>query len=374
MRRFLRSHTTEATPAVPTSPLSRPLDIVLHIGMGKTGTSSIQFFLRDNRERLSELGLLYPKSPGGGRHHQLGLFLKPEEELSTSPEWARQKQPDAASFRKAFRRRLFSEIEKSGLSRVLLSDEILFGSSEPTLRRLRRFTDRIAKSTRVVTYLRRQDDHMVSRYQQLVKVGWILRLRDWAQEDMSDLYDYYARLRRHEQLLAPNDLVVRRYERDSFVNGSLYQDFLDAAGVDVSADDLEQGPNRNQSLDAESVEFLRLFNLYRVENEGATPGLIDNRALGARLAEVSSGPVLSLPASSLDGFMAQWAETNELVARRFLADASGQLFRMPRKADNITTEQHLDPDRLDHFLTVLELPEQIHAPLRTLVEREAKNR
>lgn len=360
-------------PPEPRSPLSRPVDIVLHIGMGKTGTSSIQFFLRDNRERLRELGLLVPASPGGGRHSKLGLFLKSEEELRTSPEWSRQKQPDAASFRKVFRRRLFKEIEDSGLTRVLLTDEILFGASVPTLRRLRRFTDRIANSVRVVAYLRRQDDHMVSRYQEGVKIGWVLRLRDWVQEDMSALYDYHARLRRHERLLAPTELVVRRYERDSFVDGSIYQDFLDAAGIDARADDFEQGPDRNLSLDAESVEFLRLLNLYRVENDGATPGLIDNRALAARLAKASHGPVLSLPASDLDRFMAQWAATNELVARRFLRDASGQLFRMPRKTENISTEQRLDPDRLDHFFAVLELSEQLHMPLRRVAEREARD-
>lgn len=255
-----------------------------------------------------------------------------------------------------------------------MTDEILFGSSEATLRRLHWFAGRIARSLREVVYLRRQDDHMVSRYQQLVKVGWVLRLRDWAQEDMADLYDYYARLCRHEQLLAPGELVVRRYEPDSFVAGSLYQDFLTAAGIEVRADDLVQGPRRNQSLDAESVEFLRLLNVYRVENDGATPGLIDNRRLAARLSEVSNGPVLSLPADRLDEFMTQWAHTNEQVARRFLHDGSGVLFQMSRKTHDLTTEQYLDPDRLDHFLALLELPNQLHAPLRKLAEREANNR
>jgi hypothetical protein len=126
------------------------------------------------------------------------------------------------------------------------------------------------------------------------------------------------------------------------------------------------------SLDAESVEFLRLFNLYRVEAEGAVPGLIDNRQFGLRLAEVSAGAVLSLPADHLDGFMSQWAATNELVARRYLGDPSGQLFRTPRKSSNITTEQRLDPNRIDYFCAVLELPERLHAPLRRVAEREAK--
>jgi hypothetical protein len=354
------------------APISNPQDVVLHIGSGKTGTSSVQFFLRENRERLMELGWLYPQSPGRARHSRLSLFVKSGPEMKSSPEWRRQKQSDPVRFRRAFRRQLFAEIENARLSRVVFSDEVLFGSPEQSLRRLRRFTDRIAERLRLVVYLRRQDDHMVSRYQQGVKIGWVARLGDWAQEDMSSLYDYFSRLRMWERLLRPTELVVRRYEPAGFVDGSLFQDFLDAASIDARAGDLAQGPNRNDSLDAESVEFLRLLNLYRVQNEGATAGLIDNRRLIGRLTEGSTGPVLTLPASFLDGFMGQWEEANRRVAKEMLGDDSGQLFRTPRKTADTTTEQRLDPARLDHFLTLAELPEQLHAPLRALAEREAK--
>jgi hypothetical protein len=372
MRRIGRSRRPEQDTVPTTSPLSRPLALTLHVGTGRAGSSSIQAFLRDNRERLGELGVFYPRTPGGARHIRLGLFVKSQTELESSPEWYRQKQSDPASFRKAFRRRLFSEIEDSGLSRVLLSDEVLFGSSKQALRRLRRFTERIAESLRLVVYLRRQDDHMVSRYQQGVKIGWVARLRDWAQEDMSDLYDYYARIRRHERLLDPTDFVVRRFEPESFVGGSLLQDFLDAVRIDARVEDLTQVPRINESLGAESVEFLRLLNIHRVEHEGATPGLIDNRALVERLTEASTGPTLTLPASVLDAFMEQWEESNRAVAREFLRDRSGRLFRAARKTRNTTTEQRLDPARFDHYLALLDLPEQLHEPLRRVAEREAK--
>jgi lipopolysaccharide biosynthesis glycosyltransferase len=354
-----------------TTALSRPVEVVLHVGMGKTGTSSIQFFLRDNRERLAGLGVLFPTSPGRARHARLSLFSKTEEELVRLPEWARQKDSDPAQFRSDFRRQLFAEIEDSGLARVLFSDEVIFGSPNPVLRRLHGLLDQFAKRLRLVAYLRRQDEHMVSRYQQGVKIGWVMRLREWAAEDMTELYDYHARLQRLEQLLAPSELVVRRFEQDAFADGSLFQDFLDAAGIDARAGEMEPVASRNKSLDAESVEFLRLLNVHRVVSDGATPGLIDNRQLVARLAEVSSGPKLTMPAPFLDEFMAQWEESNSAVAREFLGDESGQLFRSRREARNTTTKQHFDPARLDHFVTLLELPEEIHAPLRRLAEREA---
>jgi hypothetical protein len=348
---------------------------VLHIGSGKTGTSSIQYFLRDNRERLGELGYLYPKSPGRARHVRLGLFIQPDDTLDGFITWHRQRASSPAAFRKSFRRRLVREINESGQSRVLFSDEGLYGSPKAALRRLRNLVDPIAGSLRLVVYLRRQDDHLASRYQQVVKVGETKRLTEWTHEpEHSETYDYYRRLRTWERLLEPDEFVVRRFERDSFVDGSLLQDFLEAAGIDARADDMVQAPSRNASLDAEAVEFLRVFNIFRVENEGARVGLIDNRALVTRLAEVSTGPILTLSTPVLDRFMAQWDEANQAVARRYLHDATGVLFRMPRKTDHTTAKQYLDPDRLDRFLTLLELPEQQHGPLRQVVEREAKDR
>ena len=95
---------------------------------------------------------------------------------------------------------------------------------------------------RLVVYLRRQDDQMVSRYQQMVKIGEVRRLAEWAQQDMARTYDYHARLRTWAELLEPTEFVVRRFERDRFVDGSLHQDFLDAVGIDARADELRAGP------------------------------------------------------------------------------------------------------------------------------------
>ncbi|HYJ66412.1 MAG TPA: hypothetical protein VEX15_01990 [Nocardioidaceae bacterium] len=352
-----------------------PLDLVLHIGSGKTGTSSIQTFMHRNRERLADLGHLYPKTPGVTRHIRLGLYIRPDDTLDDYIGWHRQRASSPQAFRKSFRRRLFREINESGLSRVLFSDEALYGSSSESLRRLSRFTHRIAGSLRVVVYLRRQDDHFVSRYQQVVKVGETRRLTEWAAElDHASTYDYHARLRMWERLLDPDEFVVRRFESSSFVDGSLLQDFFEAVRIDARAEDLTQSPIRNIRLDAETVEFFRLYNLHRVENEGARVGLIDNRKLVTRMAEVARGPALTLPASVLDSFMAQWEEGNQALTRRYLRDATGELFRMPRRTDDTTTEQHLDPARIDHFVSLLELPQEVHAPLRRMAEREAKVR
>jgi len=348
------------------------MDLVLHIGSGKTGTTSVQALLHRNRETLVARGVLFPATLGRPRHELFGLAMKPDAELVETAPYRSQDPESPQAFRRRVRRRLFHEIEVASPERVLISDEALYGSHAASLERLRRFTDRHARRLRLVCYLRRQDDHLVSRYQQVVKVGEVRRLVDrFAQIDHTHTYDYAARLDLWSRLVDPDSFVVRRFERSAFAGGSLYPDFLDAVGLAIDVGELDAVPRQNDSLDAESVEFLRLLNCHRVATEGAQVGQINNRRLVVRLAEHSAGPTLTLPERELDAFMARWEDSNREVARRYLDDESGKLFREPRKADRTTTTQRLDPDRLDHLLAVTELPGELHAPLRRLVEREA---
>ena len=349
------------------------LALTLHIGTGKTGTSSLQNFLGRNRARLADAGWLYPRSLGRTRHAQFGRWTRSEEELAGAIRDGRpgaRKYDDPEQLRRAVPQRLLAEVERTGLTRVLISDEALFASPEPSLARLRRFTDEHASEVRLVCYLRRQDDLLVSHYQQVVKVRATRTLAARLSEvDLSSTYDYYPRLQAWLRLVEPDELVVRRFQRDSFVHGSLYDDFVEAAGLGITTYDVPGG-ELNESLDAEAVEFLRLLNLYRKEH--GDEGLPENRTLLEPLSRLSTGPTLTLPEAELDRFMAQWDASNARVARELLGDPSGELFSAPRKGSRTTTEQRLDPARLDRFLQALEvLPDRVEAPLRRIAEREA---
>lgn len=355
-------------------PLATPVEVVLHIGMRKTGTSSIQSFLRNNRDQLRVHGYLYPFTPGQARHTSLSLSVKSRLELENSPEWWREKKSDPVKFREHFARRLIGEVEKTSVSNVLLSDEDLYRASDLALQRLRSLMNRIAGRLRIVVYLRRQDDHAISLYQEMVKKGEIRRLDTWIQQDLSRIYDYDTRLKRIADVLTPEGVIVRRFEPEIFAAGSLHSDFLEAAGVPSGDSDWLVGGNSNESLDSESVEFLRLLNIYRIQNEAAATGLIDNRRFSKRLTELASGPVLSLPGQTLDTFMKQWENPNRAVARSFCEAPDDELFHTPRKTDNITTSQQLDPTRLGYFLDLLQIPEQVRPALYALLDHSASNR
>jgi hypothetical protein len=315
---------------------------------------------------------MYPRTPGVARHTFLGLFTKSPEELEQSLEWHRHraKFDSVPEFRRRFRRRLFNEINRAGLRRLLLSDEELWLSSNQAVGRLRRFTARFAERVTVVAYLRRQDELLISRYQQAVRAGEVRRLRDWAPREPKYQYDFRINLNRYRTILEPAAMIVRRFERESFVDGSLEQDFLSAVGVAIRAADMSPVGPQNPSLDVEMVEFLRLLNIVQLR-EGLPRMEIDNRRLVKRLWDEPRGPTITLPDHVLDRFMNRWRDANVEVARDFLGDSSGELFRAPRKLQDSTTEQRLDPARLDHYFELLELPERLHAQLSAVAKSEA---
>ncbi|MEZ0578835.1 hypothetical protein [Nocardioides sp. MH1] len=347
------------------------IDVTLHIGTGKTGTTSIQHLMRLSREALADAGVLYPTSPGPVRHTRFGLSFRTDEDLERMPAWRRMKAQSPERFRRRVHRRLLAEIADAGLPRVLFSDEALYGFSGTPLERLRAFVDGLGGQVRLVVYLRRQDDHLISYYQQQVKVGETSRLAEWSTRDRSSTYDYARRLSHWRREMSGAQLVVRRFEPTAFVDGSLEADFLAAADIaGVPATPVER---RNESLDAEAVEFLRIYNLYLAEHRGETGQSVERHALVTRLVDRLGvhppGPALTLAPALLDTFMERWEIPNRTVAREHFGDEV--LFSADRRSTLTTAEQYLDPARVDHFRDLAELPAAMHDDLRRIAEREA---
>ena len=67
---------------------------------------------------------------------------------------------------------------------------------------------------------------------------------------------------------------------------------------------------------------------------------------------------------------ARWSveQSNRATAREFLGDADGVLFREPRREGNTTTEQRLDPARLDHLADLVDLTPEVRGRLRIIAE------
>ena len=148
--------------------------IFLHIGLEKTGTTSIQEFLHTNRNALLKAGVFVPQSLGYKNHKMLAAYGFDETSTDvavTSAEVGRSVK-DVADYRAKLRENLSREIGATAADIAIVSSEDLsrfFSRAEidRVLVLLREFCDDVT----VLVFLRRQDLLASSRYYSLIIGG-----------------------------------------------------------------------------------------------------------------------------------------------------------------------------------------------------------
>ena len=224
------------------------MKIYLHIGTHKTGTTSLQHFLFINRDKLLSQGFLYPQSgipglnPNG--HHRLA--------------WSLKKSKDRDRLVKSWQQ-LHQEIDRISPENVVISSED-FEIGNPKLVSL--VKSHLEKyNTKILIYLRRQDDFLQSVYTQNVKANTChLKIHKFIQEiTEKGRGDYYKLLKPWGDIFGKENIIVRIYEQKKLSNG-LYRDFLNCLGIDLEQKYREPEKYLNYSPEPKIVELIRSVN------------------------------------------------------------------------------------------------------------------
>jgi hypothetical protein len=321
------------------------MDIYLHIGTGKTGTTSIQTFLELNRQKLEENGVIVPQSPGRRNHRRLTMYALNDGIIdNTRRSRGLLRDDQVAHFREQFSRQFREEAATwSGASKVILTSEQMTRLRRPG--EIQRLRELIAVGSKVVVivYFRRQDDYFLSEYSQIIKGGQNLTMDAAIEKVNMQVYNYYAFLKNWADEFGKDNIVVRPFEHSQMVGGDAVQDFLSVVGIE----DLPQyakPPRQNLSLDRYTVEYLRRLNPH-------VPRFIDNApnplrvGLVEALESVSDGAKLTLSKETAEIFLRRFKKLNALVAREYLNRVDGVLFH-ETPADAVVDSSALDEEKV----------------------------
>jgi len=292
------------------------MEVILHIGTEKTGTTSVQRFFRLNRARLAERGILYPVAPGNQSH--AGIPVSAQAFSKRGPlrrSVGVRNESDARAYREQLWQELGAEFAARPYRMAVLSSEHCSSrlQEESELRWLKESLSHLAGRIRIVVYIRRQDDYLLSTFSTSIKSGSTKPLAWPAERLMHDRYDHHRLLERWSAVFGRENVVCRKFERASLKDGDVVADFLEVAGIEAGPQ-FEQPEEVNEALDAETLEFLRLLNKHvpRFNGKKLNP-LRDN--LVPLLSKASRGALLTLDQAELARFMAQFDESNAKVAR-----------------------------------------------------------
>lgn len=323
------------------------MDIILHIGVEKTGTSSIQRFLRLNREMLKRNGILYSAEAGGENHMALAAAAEADEKYDDLRIMRGLNTPaKLRDFRARLSQALAAEAAASGCSTIVFSGEHCSSrlTAAAELDRLAAILGGIGGDIRVIVYLRRQDEFLCSSYSTDVKSGHSGAMRLPPPQLRENRYNFEALLDRWCSVFGREQVICKRYDLSRFRDGDVVNDFAETIGIDP--DGYERPKRVNESLDVTTLEFLRLFNLTVPRFRNEKPNKLRGNLIQV-LQRFSDGPTPTLPKEQMTEFMEYFRASNANVARKYfegVAEEGDPLFGRAQSGADRAEMRPIDAD------------------------------
>jgi len=246
------------------------MELILHIGISKTGTTAIQNFLYKNKEKLLEQGILYPstglfKSPNVAAHYNIAwsIFKHVGVDVNKIPTFEQ------------ILKNLEKELREYKPLKVIISSESFMHFRRPHIKTLAEGLKDLFQKMKVVVYLRRQDRWIESSYAQVLKTGEVkllpfktsIKHSLW---NLKWLLNYDEFLDRWSEFFEnQGQLLPRIYEKSALKDNDIVVDFISLVDNSIEITNFDTQINTNPSLIPISV-----FTLLKLNEEYDLPQVL----------------------------------------------------------------------------------------------------
>ncbi len=322
------------------------MKIVLHIGIHKTGTSSIQNFCARNTQFLREYDVHYGlrKYLSARNVNFLGAWLAQERYMEV----------------KEFVEDVCEKAKHSDMNCLLLSGESFFAMNTffPRLgavsgeeywskekSRVVALASMLAShEVEVVCYVRRQDLFVESLYNQMVKQpGGLACTIDQFLEYTHYTLDFYRHLEVWAQNFGESALKVRVFDPKT----DIVADFLDLAlGISEIPEGATTGVHVNERLSSEVLEFKRDLN---GKSMSSVRQLLSYRALVEVSDEMGENRGGCLTNEQQRALSDRYKSGNQALAKRWLGSGESCFSDIPLEELALSTPLTLTPARREEI-------------------------
>lgn len=227
------------------------MKIVLHIGSGRTGTQSLQQFLKSNAEVLNSKGIFYPILNGKNHHNPLALPLTRKNTARYFVNIYGGDYDDNLVHYAEYMLELKALIADRNPEVVILSSEFLAREFDfEDGRRLFDDLQSISSDIDIVLYLRNPADYYLSAAMQTLKAS--KSLKQPSHLATKNIVSNYMELQH-------TNFYVREYKRELLEGNDICRDFL--CQVDSTLADVVKyyTKTKNESLSAEIMSLVQAY-------------------------------------------------------------------------------------------------------------------
>ncbi|CAA0107469.1 Uncharacterised protein [Halioglobus japonicus] len=308
---------------------------IVHIGIETTGTSFIQRYLDLNREKLRSAGYHFIQSAGELNNHAVPAYCVSSKNLD---DYFRGVGITTVKERAEFETQFKSEFETElgslpkSVHTVLISSEHFHSRIESAadMDNVYRLLSSYFDDIKIVCYLREQVTTCTKSYSTFLKSGG----RDSFQKYLEKCnpgktrYNYLDMLKNWERCFGRDSLDVSLFAKDSFLNGSLLDDFTAKIGPSLVGTLDQNVQLENDSLRPAGQILMRAINL-SFPLQSKVPEVAEVRRqckelISRKMAGKGQQPGLEIWQSIYDSFIV----SNEKLRQEFFPDTE-RLFGEP---------------------------------------------
>ncbi len=224
---------------------------IVHVGMPKTGSSTLQnaFF-----KGLNDKSVSYGNLPNSNQSGWLyGLFAKDIVNYHFFKGWGIDTQDKIDKFREESKKLLITGFENSGTSIEILSGEDLFHLHEEGVRELKNFLTAYFKNIVIVAYVRPVKSFLESAFQQMIKHVPINRL------DSNLIYHRYTNFASYLNVFGTDSVQLWRFDPKQFPEGDILLDFTTRLGLQPQRSKIKVV---NESIAKEAISILFTYHFH----------------------------------------------------------------------------------------------------------------
>ncbi|HED0417622.1 TPA: hypothetical protein R4J23_001720 [Campylobacter coli] len=274
----------------------------VHIGTPKTGTTTIQNFLFENRSKLKQNKFLYPLSIEKDKQHWKLVTL--------SCEFQKNK---INNYNNIFFDKLKSEIDDK-ITTIFSSEGFVWSiEDKKNILGLKNLLISLGfTKIFILLYIRNPVDLMISFSSQDIKNAHQYISYETSPEKhfKRHNFDYKWICESWGEVFGKENLIVRLFDKNEFYQGDLLKDFIHSIGLEWD-DEFIIPPKQNESLDLLGIELLKRTNK-------SYKHLLPSTISGAYLC-TSKDPHLKFqpPKEVVQSYIDYFEESNEWVRKEF---------------------------------------------------------
>jgi hypothetical protein len=306
------------------------MELVCHIGLPKTGTTSIQAYLWAERSRLRREGVFYCRYRARDNAQSEYLFVALDCAHTLHPDpmvrnaLGLHSLSEQRQHVEAFEAWIDTRLAASDCRRAIVSCEMLsaFLHGRAPISGLHDWLTGRFTQVSYIIYLRKQSDWLLSIYSEMMRKGFTTRFAEFLETERAP--DYAEILERWERSTGPGRLDVRLLDPGFLHPDGLLADFCGAAGIAYVPRARER--RRNPRVSVPGLAVMRQVN--RLAHAVSGPSRT-NRAIrkaGRVLGEILPGRKQAFTAEREARIMESYAQVNAAVCRKYFPDRAALFY------------------------------------------------